>query len=216
MRQREQSPSSWKIDSRDTPSMTTFSLLGQGPQLEIKEPQRAVNAPGTTFFSPPSGHHKPQLPIDQSKSEVVIRDNYFLSHLSHYASHPFCLTQVQDARSFIPHLASYTYVFNMYTNLTPFLTPSQPQMLALCKSVYYLQNPPNTHPSLHSPIIWSYMIWPTSTKERGLLPLLSHTPSPHLAYSTLVNSFLMFLELLQLLPAPQPLYLLPLLRIHFP
>lgn len=113
--------------------MTTFSLLGQGPQLEIKEPQRAVNAPGTTFFSPPSGHHKPQLPIDQSKSEVAIRDNYFLSHLSRYASHPFCLTQVQDARSFIPHLVSYTYVFNMYANLTPFLTPSQTQMLALCK-----------------------------------------------------------------------------------
>lgn len=69
--------------------MTTLSGLGQGPQLDIKEPPRALNTPGNTFSSPPSGHRKPQLPIDQSKSEAAIRANYFLSNLSHHALHPF-------------------------------------------------------------------------------------------------------------------------------
>lgn len=49
---------------------------------------------------------------------------------------PVCLSQLQDARSFISHLLTYLYVFSMYTSLTWFLTPSQPQMLTYCNSVY--------------------------------------------------------------------------------
>lgn len=40
-----------------------------------------------------------------------------------------CLSQVQDARSLIPHLVSYSYVFNMCTNLIQFLNPPQCQCL---------------------------------------------------------------------------------------
>lgn len=153
----------------------------------------------STSLSCPQSNPSQQLQVEI----IIFYEIYPIMPLT-----PVCLTQVQDAWSFI---------------LTYYLTPMCSAGIQIWLGLSLLPNPkcsptvthslqstklPNIHCSLKSPMIW---LLPTSTKGRGLSPLLSPL---HLAHSTLDSACLMFLELPKFLPCP--VAFVPLWRIHFP